>query len=226
MLRLAAAVAAVVLAVSPATACTFCGGDVRSRQTLRMHFAAAKAVLYGQLKNPRVDPKTDAGSTEFHATAAFKDDPARGGKTMLVIPQYLPVIGNTPSELPALLRRRRRQARPDASASLPHPRLWSISRVPRSWTIRIPPRSSASTSSTSIRPTPRLPRDAFFEFARASDAEILKAAKQIDRREGPHALGRSRRRRPSGSASSRSCWASPAARRTRRSWPGCSTKTH
>ena len=98
MLRSAAAVAAVILAGSPALACTFCGGDLRSRQTLRMQYAAAKAVLYGQLKNPRVDPKTDAGSTEFHATAAFKDDPARGGKTLIVIPQYLPVIGNTPPE--------------------------------------------------------------------------------------------------------------------------------
>src|SRR5262245_58719876 len=98
MLRLLAAVAAVTFAASPAVACTFCGGDLRSRQTLRMHYASSKAVLHGQLKNPRVDSKTDAGLTDFHATAAFKDDPARGGATVLVIPQYLPVIGNTPSE--------------------------------------------------------------------------------------------------------------------------------
>ena len=62
MLR-SAVVAALVLVAQPAPACTFCGGDFRTRQTLRLHYAGAKAVLYGQLKNPRFDPKTDDGFT-------------------------------------------------------------------------------------------------------------------------------------------------------------------
>src|SRR5262249_37928872 len=98
MFRLAAAVVALLLVVNPARACTFCGGDLRAKQTLRMQFAAAKAVLHGQLKNPRFDPKTDEGFTDLHITAALKDDPARGSQGVLTLRSYIPVVGNTPPD--------------------------------------------------------------------------------------------------------------------------------
>src|SRR5262249_27743773 len=81
MIRFAAALAAasLVLVAPRADACTFCGDNIRTKPTLRMQFAQAKAVLYGTLKNPRVDPKTDEGFTDLNITAALKDDPARGG---------------------------------------------------------------------------------------------------------------------------------------------------
>src|SRR5262245_497784 len=91
---------AAVLALAPAAAyaCTFCDGSLRTKQTLRTHFAAAKVVLQGQLKNPRFDPKTDNGFTDLHVAAVLKDDPARGGRNVLTLPQYLPVVGNTPPD--------------------------------------------------------------------------------------------------------------------------------
>src|SRR3954466_3312301 len=98
MLRVAALLAALVIAVPPARACTFCGGELRAKQTLRLHYAAAKVVLHGRLKNPRFDPKTDEGPTELHVGTVLKDDPARSGQPVVVIPKYLPVIGNTPSD--------------------------------------------------------------------------------------------------------------------------------
>src|SRR5262249_13282459 len=99
MIRFAAALAASLILVAPrADACTFCGDNIRSRATLRMQFAQAKAVLYGTLKNPRVDPKTDEGFTDLHVSAALKDDPARGNLNVLTLRAYLPVIGDTPAE--------------------------------------------------------------------------------------------------------------------------------
>src|SRR6478609_3674022 len=98
MFRLAAALLAVaLLAAPPARACTFCGGELRSKQTLRMHYAAAKAVLHGQLKNPRFD-KDDNGFTDLHVTSVLKDDPARGGRAVVVLRTYFPVVGNTPPD--------------------------------------------------------------------------------------------------------------------------------
>ena len=97
MLRFAVVAVALVLLAARADACTFCGENVRSRPTLRMQYAQAKAVLYGQLKNPRVDPKTDEGFTDLHLTSALKDDAARGTQNVLVIRGYFPVIGDTPT---------------------------------------------------------------------------------------------------------------------------------
>lgn len=179
MLRAAVAFVAVTLAASPVVACTFCAGDLRSRQTLRMHYAASKAVLYGQLKNPRVDPKTDAGATDFHIMAAFKDDPARGGQTVLVIPQYLPVIGNTPSEYVVF-------------CTVVNGQLDTTFGVPA--TVAVVDYLKGVAKLDDSDPAAKLgyffkhldsadaivAADAFFEFARASDAEILKAAKHID----------------------------------------------
>ena len=98
MARFAAALAALAAVITPANACTFCAGELRAKQTLRMHYAAAKAVLHGQLKNPRFDPKTDDGFTDLHVSAALKDDPARGAQAVVTLRSYLPVVGNTPSD--------------------------------------------------------------------------------------------------------------------------------
>lgn len=97
MLRSAALAAALILVAPHADACTFCGDNVRSKPTLRMQYAQAKAVLVGTLKNPRVDPKTDEGYTDLHLSAALKDDPVRGTQNVLVLRAYLPVIGDTPA---------------------------------------------------------------------------------------------------------------------------------
>jgi hypothetical protein len=179
MPRLAAALTAILLAASPAVACTFCGSDLRSRQTLRMHYTSAKAVLYGQLKNPRVDPKTDAGATDFHATAAFKDDPARGGKTVLVIPQYLPVIGNTPSEYVIFCGVS--DGKLDTTFGVPAtPAVVEYLKAVAKLDDADPVAKLGYFFKHLDSPDADVAADAFFEFARAADADILKAAKQLD----------------------------------------------
>ena len=51
-------------------------------------YAQAKVVVYGTLKNPRFDPKTDDGFTDLHVSAALKDDAARGNANVLTIRKY------------------------------------------------------------------------------------------------------------------------------------------
>ena len=70
MFRLVAVVAALFafIAPAPAIACTFCAGELRSKQTLRMHFAAAKAVLANA--EAKVAPKLRENSTGTAPTVA------------------------------------------------------------------------------------------------------------------------------------------------------------
>ena len=153
-------------------------GNIRAKQTLRMHYAAAKAVLHGQLKNPRFDPKTDDGFTDLHITSVLKDDPARGGRAVLVSAptargrQYS-------ARLPRLLHQREWFARPDLrpAGNGRDRRLPEGRREAR----RQDPTAKLAFFFKHLDSTdPTIAADAFFEFARASDADILKAAKQLD----------------------------------------------
>ena len=175
-----AAVAALILAALPTSpACTFCDGTFRAKQTLRMHFARAKVVLHGQLKNARFDPKTDEGTTDLHVSAVLKDDPARGNKAVLTLAKYYPVVGDTPPDY--LIFCDVVNGRLDPSYGIAAP-------------AAVVDYLKAATALDDADPVKKLSfffkhldskheplaTDAFFEFARASDTEIVKAAGQFD----------------------------------------------
>jgi hypothetical protein len=179
MLRFAAAVSiTLLLAVPHAQACTFCTNDIRAKPTLRMQFAQAKAVVYGKLKNPRFDPKTDDGFTDLHATAILKDDPARGDQNVLVIRAYLPVIGDTPPEYVAFCAVS--GGKLDYTAGVPGSAavveyLKAAAKLPDDATARL-----AFYFKHLASPDAVVAADAFVEFARASDGDIAKSAKHFD----------------------------------------------
>jgi hypothetical protein len=179
MTRLAAALVVLLVAIPDAPACTFCDGSFRNKQTLRVHHARAKVVLHGQLRNARFDPRTDEGSTDLHITAVLKDDPARGGKAVVTLPKYYPVVGNTPPDFLVFC---------DVAGG----RLDPTYGVGASAAVVEYLRTAATLDGTD--PARKLgfffghldakdetiAADAFFEFARASDADILKAAGRFD----------------------------------------------
>lgn len=74
--------------------CTFCGGGLRSRLTWRQQAAGVPWVLYGSLANPRFDPGSERGSTEFHVREVLRGEAGRTPPRHMVLPVYLPVIGN------------------------------------------------------------------------------------------------------------------------------------
>jgi hypothetical protein len=180
MLRLFAALfVAVALLPTPSAACTFCGGEFRSRQTLRMHYASAKAVLHGQLKNPRFDATTNEGFTDLQIGAALKDDPARGNQAAITLRSYLPVIGNTPPDYLVF-------------CGVANGKLDATFGVPATAAVVDYLKAAAKLDDTDPAAKlgfffkhidsadPTVAADAFFEFARATDAEITKAAKTFD----------------------------------------------
>lgn len=180
MSRFAVAVLlAALLAAPPAPACTFCGGELRTRQTLRMHYAAAKAVLHGQLKNPRFDPKTDDGFTDLHVSTALKDDPARGGQAVVTLRSYLPVVGNTPADYLVF-------------CGVAGGKIDPTFGVPATSAVIDYMKGAAKLDDADPvakfgfffahldSADPTVAADAFFEFARAPDADIVKAAKRFE----------------------------------------------
>lgn len=161
-----------------ADACTFCGPNVRSRPTLRMQYAQSKAVLYGTLKNPRFDPKTDDGFTDLHVSTVLKDDKARGAQKVLTLRSYLPVIGDTPAEYVAF-------------CTVNGGKLDAVNGVSATAAVVEYLKGAAKVDSADA-PTrlayffdhlgsadATVAADAFVEFARAADADIAKSAKHF-----------------------------------------------
>jgi len=181
MIRFAAALAAavLVLAAPRADACTFCGDNVRAKPTLRMQFAAAKAVLFGTLKNPRVDPKTDEGFTDLKVSAALKDAAVRGGQGVFVLRAYIPVIGDTPTEYLAFCGVT--NGKLDATFGIPAtPAVVEYLKG----SAKLDPADCAACLGFFFKhlgsADPTVAADAFVEFARATDADIAKGAKHFD----------------------------------------------
>ncbi len=176
----AAAVAVLLLAADRSVACTFCDGGLRGRQTIRLHHAGAKVVLAGQLRNPRFDPATNGGTTEFHVTVVLKDDPARGGRTVLTLPKYLPVIGNTPPDYLVYCDVVNGALDPTYGLGAPAA-LVEYAKGAAAATDPDPAKQLAFFFRHLDHPHPAVAADAFLEFARAADADILKAAPGFDR---------------------------------------------
>ncbi len=178
-LRVAALTAVVLLVPGPAPACTFCDGSFRTRQTLRLQFAQAKLVVYGQLKNPRFDPATDNGSTDLHVASVLKDDAARKNRAVLTLPRYLPVIGATPPDY--LLFCSVVDGNLDPTFGVPAPAaVVEYLKAAATLSDTEPVKKLGFYFKHLDSPDATIASDAFLEFARASDAEILKAAGTFD----------------------------------------------
>jgi hypothetical protein len=179
MPRSLALVVAFGLLATTADACTFCGDNVRARPTLRMYYAQSKAVLYGTLKNPRFDPKTDDGFTDLHIATAIKDDNARGTQSILTLRAYLPVIADTPADYLAFCAVR--DGKLDATYGVP-----ATAAVVEY--LKGAAKVDAADAPTRLgyffkhlnSADATVAADAFVEFARAADADIVKSAKQFD----------------------------------------------
>ncbi|HEY3789798.1 MAG TPA: hypothetical protein VGL71_13130, partial [Urbifossiella sp.] len=171
----------IIAVVTPAYAfaCPFCSGPIRSQSTIRMRFASAKFVAHGILKNPRFDPQTDRGYTDFEFTAILKDDPARGNQKRLTIPQYLPVIGNTPPDylLFCDVVDGKLDVLPGMSS---RPALIDYLKTCSAIDDSDPAKKLGFFFKHLDSADPAVAADAFVEFARASEVEILKAAAQLD----------------------------------------------
>jgi len=168
------------LLLSPdARACTFCSGPIRSQPTLRMRYATAKLVASGTLKNPRFDPQSDRGFTDFQFGTVLKDDAARKGQKSLTIPQYLPVVGDTPPDYVLFCDVVEGKLEPQPGLA-GRPAVIDYLKAAAALDDTDPSKKLGFFFKHLDSADAAVSADAFLEFARATDVEILKAAGQFD----------------------------------------------
>ena len=173
MARLAFSLLILVLAAASAAACSFCGDGFARRQPLRGHFADAKCVLAGVLKNPKPNPDGLSGTTEFHVSEVLKADGIRP-PGVVIIPRYMPVIGDTPADYLFFC------SVIDGKLEPTH----GVEGGPAVSAYLKEAKSSAGLAFAfrhlhSVHPV--VAADAFLEVARTPDAELVKQAAALDR---------------------------------------------
>ncbi len=178
MRRIVCALALVILTDPFAAACSFCGG-LASRQTLREHFQRANYVAHGKLANPRFDPNGGRGTTEFRVGKVLKPDPAVGNRAVVVLPSYLPVIGDTPPDYLVFCSTAGGKLDPlhgvPATAAVTDYLLGAAKLDDKDAVARLEYFFKHLDSAD-----PTVAADAFLEFGKASDAEIVKARTALD----------------------------------------------
>jgi hypothetical protein len=160
-------------------ACTFCAGGFAGRQTLRERAANATMVVQGTLTQSRIGRDGISGETDFRCDHHFKIDDQLGQRPTLTIPQYLPLVGDTPREY--LVFANRLKGQPDITGGV----LWPSAAVEYAKkAIALPANDPTKRLAFFFghleSAQPAIAADAFLEFAKASDAEITLAAKAFD----------------------------------------------
>jgi len=172
---------AIGFAVGPvARACTFCGDGLARRQPLVQHFGEARLVVYGRLKNPRPAADGLGGTTELHVETILKAEKGLDGTRLIVIPRYIPVIGDTPAEY--LLFCTVTDGKLDPVHGVPAGRAAATYLAAAARLDRADPAKALGFFFRHLDAAePAVSDDAFLEFARATDRDIQKAARALDR---------------------------------------------
>jgi hypothetical protein len=157
-------------------ACTFCLGGLRSRPTWGQQAVSASWVLYGSLANPRFDPGSEGGSTEFHVREVLRGEAGRIPPRQIVLPVYLPVIGNaTPRDYIVLAHWRGQRWEVLGGFPASEAVVAYLKGV-----LQLPPRDTAARCAYFFRHLDHLEAavatDALAELGRISDVELCQAA--------------------------------------------------
>lgn len=173
------AVVALLLLTAPAFACSVCGPGVRNKNTLREELAQAKAAVAGTLKNAKANPTGTGGSTEFHFGKTIKTAAVIEKKAGVVIPHYFPVVGDTSPDYLFFFDDVNGQPSvtggvPCSSAVIEY--LTAVSKLDT----KDPVACLTFYFKHLDAADPTVSTDAFLEFAKAPDADILKAKAGFD----------------------------------------------
>ena len=171
------------LVVSPAGACSLCGPDALTSPTFRQEAALpmAKVILHGTIANPRTTGGGLTGQTDFHVKTVLRSDPVVKGKTMLVLPRFLPVNDkDKPPHYLLFCDVENSKIDPYRGVVLKGPA--TVEYVNKSLTLK--PKEAAANLGFFFKhledTDPEVARDAFLEFAKAEDADIARAAPKLD----------------------------------------------
>jgi hypothetical protein len=174
-----------VLALVPrqTPACSLCGSLQMQSPTFREEAASklARVILHGTIANPRTSPD-GKGRTDFIVKTVLRSDPAIDKTRSLVLSRYLPI--DDPKDPPHyLLFCDVDGSRLDPYRGVPLRSAGTVAYLKKAFSLD--GKKKADNLAFFFRhlddPDPEVARDAFMEFARATDADILHAASKLSR---------------------------------------------
>ena len=165
----------IIAAFGTAQACSFCGGGLASRGTLREQSLKADAIVLGTLKNAKLGEDIRTGTTEFHFDEIAKGGPGLKAGQMLLIPRYIPAMAEQ-----QLFFLSNANGKPDVFASVPGSPAVAAYVVATS---KLNGQLVAARLGFFFKhldsPDATIAADAFTEFAKATDAEVLEAKGEL-----------------------------------------------
>src|SRR5262245_9694118 len=170
-----------LLAAARAEPCSICEGQGLTTPTFRQEAALpmAKVILHGTIDNPRATGLV--GQTDFHVKTVLRDDKAIKGVTKIVLPRYLPVDKKDPPHY--VLFDDVDGKKVDAYRGVPiKGKTASVEYLKKALALK--PTDAIANLQFYFKyledADPEVARDAFLEFAKATDADIAKAAPKLD----------------------------------------------
>ncbi len=165
-------------------ACSLCPSNAAFSPTFRQEAAlrSARVILHGTISNPRLSGDAARGETDFTIKTVLRSSPEVKGKEKLVLPRYLPV---NKGEIPHyLLFCDVDGGKIDPYRAVPIKSESTVSYVQKALVLGGKSTDAVTNLAFFFRylddPDPEVARDAFIEFARATDADIARAAPRLD----------------------------------------------
>lgn len=162
-----------------APACSLCGAGLRQAPTFRKEagMETARIILVGAAENPQLANRT----TDLRITDVLRSDPALKDKKVITVKQYLPV--SDPKNPPRyLVFCDIYKGEFDPFRGVPLKSADSVDYVRR--VLKLDPKDQTGNLLFFFRyldnPDPEISRDAFLEFAKATDQEIAAVARRLD----------------------------------------------
>ncbi|MBY0228991.1 MAG: hypothetical protein K2W96_06915 [Gemmataceae bacterium] len=181
MRRYLLSLGALALSLSVASACSLCGGAYRSTPTLRQEagFASARMILHGAI----TDSSLDKGESDFDIKSVLRDDKSLKGKKKIVLGRWMPVEDKkNPPQYLLFCDVDRKGTGVDPYRGIPVRGPRTIDYVKKA--LALDKKDVAGNLVFFFGylddSDPEVARDAFLEFARADDADIIKAAPKLD----------------------------------------------
>jgi hypothetical protein len=175
------AVALLLAAGLSARACSLCNGNLQQTPTFRQEAASpsARLVLVGTIQSPRLNGD-GTGTSELHLEAVLRSDPALKDRKVVLLKRYLPV--SDPRKPPRfLVFCDVFKGELDPFRGVPLKTADAADYVKKA--VALPPGDTAARLAFFFNylehPDPEVARDAFLEFAKASDPEIGQAARKF-----------------------------------------------
>jgi hypothetical protein len=164
-------------------ACSLCGAGLRQAPTLRQEAAldTARLIIVGTAENPKVNERT----TDLRISEVLRSDPAlrneKGQVNVIKVEQYIPVSDpKNPPRYLVFCDIYKGKFDPFRGVPLKSPN--SLDYVRK--VLKLDPKDQTNNLLYFFRfldnPDPEISRDAFLEFAKATDQEIATVARRLD----------------------------------------------